>query len=122
MTLDDIIMKYIRKKLKNFNISSNGGIIWVFYEEEWVFNLTEGQLISYSLNFFNELKLIFDIDDEKLNNIVYLYSMKLLRFNGPIEIMGENYPWTATLEGINRRIENGTLTITSIEDYGTKTN
>ena len=117
MTLADIIMKYIRKKLKNFNISSNGGIIWVFYEEEWVFNLTEGQLISYSLNFFNELKLIFDIDDEKLNNIVYLYSMKLLRFNGPLEIMGESYPWTATLNGINRRIENGTLTITSIEDY-----
>ena len=121
-TLDDIITNYIRKKLKNFNIYSNQDIIWVFYEEEWVFNLTEGQLISYSLNFFNELKLIFDIDDEKLNNIVYHYSMKLLRFNGPIEIMGENYPWTATLEGLNRRIEKGLTTITPIDNYGTKTN
>lgn len=117
MTLDDIITNYIRKKLKNFNISSNQGIIWVFYEQEWVFNLTEGLLISYSLKFFNDLKLIFGVDDDKLNNIVYVYSMKLLRFNGPIEIQGEYFPWTATLNGINRRIENGTLPIQSIEDY-----
>lgn len=81
-TLDDIITNYIRKKLKNFNIYSNQDIIWVFYEEEWGFNLTEGQLISYSLKFFNDLKLIFGVDDDKLNNIVYHYSMKLLRFNG----------------------------------------
>lgn len=122
ITLDDIIMKYIRLKLKNFNISSNGDIIWVFYEQEWVFNLTEGLLISYSNKFFDELKTIFGIDNDKLNNIIYIYSMKLLRFNGPIEIQGEYFPWTATLNGINRRIENGTLPIQSIEDYETNVN
>lgn len=122
ITLDDIIMKYIRLKLKNFNISSNGDIIWVFYEQEWVFNLTEGLLISYSNKFFDELKTIFGIDNDKLNNIIYIYSMKLLRFNGPIEIQGEYFPWTATLNGINRRIENGTLPIQTIEDYETNVN
>lgn len=121
-TLDDIITNYIRKKLKNFNIYSNQDIIWVFYEEEWGFNLTEGQLISYSLKFFNDLKLIFGVDDDKLNNIVYHYSMKLLRFNGPLEILGENHSWMATLVGINRRIENGEITIKSIDEYGSENN
>lgn len=116
------MMKYIRLKLKNFNISSNEGIIWVFYEQEWVLNLTENQLISYNLNFFGELKTIFGIDNDKLNNIIYIYSMKLLRFNGPIEILGENFPWTATLEGINRRMKNGTISIESIEDYEANVN
>lgn len=122
ITLDDIIMKYIRLKLKNFNISFNGDAIWVFYEQEWVFNLTEGLLISYSNKFFDELKTIFGIDNYKLNNIIYIYSMKLLRFNGPIEIQGEYFPWTATLNGINRQIENGTLPIQSIEDYESNVN
>jgi hypothetical protein len=117
ITLDDIIMKYIRLKLKNYNVYVKYDIIWVFYGQEWVFNLTEGLLISYSNKFFDELKTIFGIDNDKLNNIIYIYSMKLLRFNGPIEIQGENFPWTATLNGINRRIENGTLSIQSIEDY-----
>lgn len=117
ITLDDIIMKYIRLKLKNYNVYVKDDIIWVFYGQEWVFNLTEGLLISYSNKFFDELKTIFGIDNDKLNNIIYIYSMKLLRFNGPIEIQGENFPWTATLNGINRRIENGTLSIQSIEDY-----
>jgi len=122
ITLDDIIMKYIRMKLKNFNVYVKDGIIWVFYGREWVFNLTENQLISYNLNFFDELKTIFGIDNDKLNNIIYIYSMKLFRFNGPLEISAEFFSWVNTLEGINRRIEDGLINVKSIEDYEANVN
>ena len=63
---------------------------------------------------------MFLIDDEKLNKIVYLYAKDLLKFNGPLEILGESFPWSATLEGINKRIEVGSVTVRKITDYDVK--
>jgi hypothetical protein len=118
--LDKIMLKYIHLNINDFNVYANEDIIWVFYQDYWALNLHRGFLISYNINFFGSLKNMFLIDDEKLNKIVYLYGMNLLKFNGPIEITCESYSWAATLEGMNRLIEEGRITTTKITDYETK--
>lgn len=118
--LDKIILKYIHLNIKDYDVYINQDIIWVFYQDHWALNLHDGFLLSYNINFFGSIKNIFLIDDEKLNKIVYLYTKDLLKFNGPLEIQGENFPWSATLKGINKRIEVGTVTVTNVLNYGTE--
>lgn len=118
--LDKIILKYIHLNIKDYDVYINQDIIWVFYQDHWALNLHDGFLLSYNINFFGSIKNIFLIDDEKLNKIVYLYAKDLLKFNGPLEIQGENFPWSATLKGINKRIEVGTVTVTNVLNYGTE--
>ena len=118
--LDKIMLKYIHLNIKDYNVYINEDIIWVFYQDHWVLNLHDRFLLCYNINFFGSIKNMFLIDDEKLNKIVYLYAKDLLKFNGPLEILGESFPWSATLEGINKRIELGSVTVTKITDYDVK--
>ena len=118
--LDKIMLKYIHLNIKDYNVYINEDLIWVFYQDHWALNLHDRFLLSYNINFFGSIKNMFLIDDDKLNKIVYLYAKDLLKFNGPLEILGESFPWSATLEGINKRIEGGSVTVTKITDYDVK--
>ena len=118
--LDKIMLKYIHLNIKDYNVYINEDLIWVFYQDHWALNLHDRFLLSYNINFFGSIKNMFLIDDDKLNKIVYLYAKDLLKFNGPLEILGESFPWSATLEGINKRIEKGSVTVTKITDYEVK--
>lgn len=121
-TLDDVIMKFIRLKLSEYNVYVNEDIIWVFKGNQWVINIHEEQLITYNFNFFYEIKFIFDIDDDKLNKIIYLYVMNKFKIRLPLELLPEIYDWRATLEGINKREGLGLITTIKLNEYGTKTN